>query len=180
LAIIGRLMQGNTDQMNMLLQEYFSNANEPGRGFFDCASVPDQPLGLLKVSINVGYSPLGLCPSYWKSAGKDLNAGAFGKYVELCQQYGEALDPVTGITVVAGENAQCPKGYERDIHNLNEGTRTGDRLYLCVGHEPGTPLMEIKATSDKTGGNKCEAGWKWLDVNLNQGTRGNYVYLCYR
>ncbi|HYX32129.1 MAG TPA: hypothetical protein VE954_03380 [Oligoflexus sp.] len=179
LALVGRLMAGNSDQ-ETLLQDFFTNAGVSGSGYFDCGKIPDSRLGLSEVTIKSSNSPVSQCHSNWKQAGADLNDGAMGKFVELCQQYGEVPNPVSGITVVAGRDARCPDGFERNDTNLNDGTPRGEKLYLCVSRQPGTPLMEIKATSSKSGGNRCGDGFHWLGVDLNKGAGGKYVFLCYR
>jgi hypothetical protein len=58
--------------------------------------------------------------------------------------------------------------------------KKGEKLYTCVSRQPGPPLQEIKATSNKKGGNRCGEGWKWIPTDLNQGAGGNYVFLCIR
>jgi hypothetical protein len=179
LRIMGRLMSSPTT-LDPHLNEYFSNASIPGQGYFRCEDIPNYPFAITDVKTSSTYDPTDRCSSDWKSAGADLNDGAVGPFIDICQKYGERPDPITDLTIV-GKDQSCPSGYERLGQNLNEGTlKKGEKLYTCVSRQPGPPLQEIKATSNKKGGNRCGEGWKWIPTDLNQGAGGNYVFLCIR
>jgi hypothetical protein len=179
LRIMGRLMNSPTE-LDPQLNEYFSNSSFAGQGYFRCEDIPNYPFGIADVKFSSTYDPTDRCSSDWESAGADLNDGAAGPFIDLCQKYGERPDPVTDVSVV-GKDQACPAGYERNGQNLNEGTlKKGEKLYACVSRQPGSPIQAIKATSNRKGGNRCGDGWRWIPTDLNQGAGGNYVFLCIR
>lgn len=179
LRMMGRLISSPAE-LDPPLNDYFSNASFSGQGYFRCEDIPNLSFGIADVKISSTYDPTDRCSSDWKSAEADLNDGAAGPFIDLCQKYGERPDPITDVTVV-GRDQSCPSGYERLGRNLNEGTlKKGEKLYACVARTSAPPLQEIKATSHKKGGNRCGDGWKWIPIDLNQGAGGNYVFLCIR
>jgi hypothetical protein len=180
LRTMGRLIGRSTTELDTPLNDYYSNANVTGQGYFRCEDIPNYPFGISDIKVTSTFDATDRCPSNWESAGADLNDGALGPFIDLCQKYGERPDPITALTVI-GKDQSCPDGYERLGQNLNDGTmKKGEKLYACVSRQPGIPLQAVKATSNKKGGNRCGDGWNWIPTDLNKGAGGNYVFLCYR
>ena len=106
-------------------------------------------------------------------------------------------DPVvTEITAVAGESEQtfCPSGYVQKNQDLNEGVG-GDYVYLClriaqrIGDGPPAEYVRrvevVTSLTPKTSDGRCfdasnpGTDAHFVDVDLNSGAGGTYIYLCY-
>jgi hypothetical protein len=105
---------------------------------------------------------------------------------------GIVADPVVvDIRAVTGETdqIQCPAGYVKRDTNLNEGT-AGEVIYLCLqyasradaGDSAFTGLMEYVGWTRPTfacTNLELEPAPTPVPVDLNKGTGGELIYLCY-
>jgi|GEM_PF-1586731 len=99
-----------------------------------------------------------------------------------------AADYIDALAVVYGSNSgvQPPAGYTKINYDLNKGAR-GQYIYLCYHKsvvDTITPQANPKCIDDilfVTGKNApAPAGYTKIDVDLNKGAGGAYIYLCYR
>jgi hypothetical protein len=98
---------------------------------------------------------------------------------------GPVVDPaVVGMTAVTGssDQIQCPFDYVKRDTNLNEGAG-GDFIYLCLHYESKADAGDSSLTGlEEHAGPGCGGtvpGPTPVPVDLNQGTDGDPVYLCY-
>ena len=91
------------------------------------------------------------------------------------------------------EQSTCPAGYSRIAQkkgsdgDLNQKCG-GKYIYLCkrTGGGYGEALKEVLLQNYPGGGGSCPSGYsrvkhaKTLNGDLNQGTRGEWLYLCYK
>ena len=40
-------------------------------------------------------------------------------------------------------------------------------------------ITDLYVSSESSSGNRCPSGMKWISLDLNQGSGGDYIYLCY-
>lgn len=91
------------------------------------------------------------------------------------------------LTVISGNSANInpPNGYEKLNYDLN-ATAGGAHIYLC--YRKGTeselrsagikPISEIRVIEGKN--TPTPNGYTKINVDLNQGAGGSYLYLCYK
>jgi hypothetical protein len=92
---------------------------------------------------------------------------------------------VSDITVIEGGNAhvKAPPGYKKIPYDLNKGSG-GRYIYLCVHRETPdcgsrrikAPITELAVTTHGT----PPPGFTRIKTDLNKGSGGKYVYLCYK
>jgi len=125
----------------------------------------------------------------------DLNLSSSGNPLYLCIKKdlsGGSLYPITNFIVVFPDrNEYTPPGYAvvnrgKTACNLNSGT-TSERIFLCYRKEAsGNPLTDVQLILPGKGEvpppafNLIEKSISGIPANLNTGTGGVEVYLCYR
>lgn len=121
----------------------------------------------------------------------DLNKGSGGKYVYLCYTR-ENGDPITNLVVLFGDKGEVlPSGYSMidktpsgEVANLNSGSG-GLQAFLCFKRGRGPPITNIavqfpsKGEVVPPGYIKLENTPSDFDADLNSGSGGVPVYLCY-
>lgn len=135
------------------------------------------------------------CPSGYevvnsgcKSEGCDLNSGAGGNYIYLCQKKQKLSslksdeEPINTVEILFGKNQKCSssslKFIDEDL-NKNAG---GEYIYICYGYLENMlsdPIVDffiyIEDKNSPPEGYKCET-----NKNLNEKTWGvKEIYLCY-
>lgn len=127
----------------------------------------------------------------------DLNQGAEGEYIYLCEKNAEWRWRGQGITKVAVSSSNdgqhdCPFGWEMVHHgNKNDLDRNdlnndagGHWVYLCYKRSfEGNPLNDIKLVDSK---GKCTSDRSWeladtkreSDGDLNQKAGGKDIFVC--
>ncbi len=114
----------------------------------------------------------------------DLNKGAGGKYINLCFKR-DSGSPITGLTVILGQNTLPPSGYKKIPKDLNQGARAkGEYIYLCYKEGSGVPILDIVFQSTSTDDQYPPRGYDGISysqiaVDLNKDAKGNYIYLYY-
>lgn len=108
---------------------------------------------------------------------------------------------LTKIAAVVGSKQRCPLGVPktlngftshqmiRDSHDFNKGTGV-PKVFLCKDRVPPsstTPrVVDARVYSTKSKGFKCPPGFVAVSgggramLNLNAGTGGNFVFMCYK
>ena len=134
------------------------------------------------INCPAGYS---IVNSGCDDSGCDLNYGAGGQFIYLCQKkqklnslkYNEK--PVNSIKIIY-DNEKCAGSLKLIDLDLNKGAK-GAYIYLCYGNEENIILepiadffIYIKNLNSPPIGYLCET-----TKNLNKGTKGNEIYLCY-
>jgi hypothetical protein len=124
----------------------------------------------------------------------DLNLSSSGNPLYLCikKDLSGALYPITNFIVVFPDrNEYTPPGYAvvnrgKTACNLNSGT-SSERIFLCYRKEAaGNPLTDVQLILPGKGEipppafNLIEKSISGVPANLNTGTGGAEVYLCYR
>jgi hypothetical protein len=126
-------------------------------------------------------------PSPWQKVPVDLNKGARGLYIYLFKLVG-SNNPlpgtaVTGVSVLRGQNPVVPPGYVWDDTDLNKSVG-GEYLYLAWTYSTDLkPILDVDVVygdSRDEALNKRPSGWKFVDVDLNKGAGGKWIYLIYR
>lgn len=120
---------------------------------------------------------------------KDLNEGAKGKYIYLC--YKEELEKInvaiTDLDIIVVDNpdeaaSQLKPNYIKIDKDLNEGAG-GKYIYLCYSkdltkqNEPIRSIQIIQGDSHDI--QPPRADYIKIDKDLNEGAKGEYIYLCY-
>ena len=135
-----------------------------------------------QVNVLAGNSSNIQMPAPWQKIGIDLNEDAGGAFIYLFFKKGNGT-PITGLTILQGNPPQVPAGYAWDDTDLNKGAG-GAFLYFAWTRN--TSLAPIQDISVVIGGSKQEAvnqkppGWKIIDVDLNKGSGGKFLYVVYR
>ncbi len=148
-----------------------------------------------------GYYRLGKTPGNKKA---NLNAGSGGTHIFLCikkdlsqmqPQHPSKItthSPITAIVVIFPDKGECiPPGFfvmRRDKHvcNLNTGT-SSERVFLCYKKERGgNPITDIQVILPGKN-EECPRYYNIIDksptglpANLNTGTGGGRIFLCYK
>lgn len=129
-------------------------------------------LGVLDVTLGVNT-----CPAGYTDLGQNLQEECSHEghtNLRSCVKMGKAETGIQDVTVVAGNGAACPAGYEymkypgeSGGHDLNKGCR-GEYLYPCVkrGNAPFLSGLALVRNSTVSPG----SGYRKLDVELKQGT----------
>lgn len=86
------------------------------------------------------------------------------------------------IAVAGTSSTNAPKGYERINFDLNKGAK-GAYIYLAIKVKTGSEIIEeglnvvtaLNATNNRE--NLLNDGFIKIDVDLNMGAKGNYIYL---
>jgi len=128
------------------------------------------------------------CPDKYTKIDIDLNSNANGNYVYLCNKYGMGDIGITNIEIVSGDQ-NCPAGYKEEEVNLNDGVpkiSEKDKLKLCSkkgnAKTKDSFIKNIKIVSDTSEFKKNNPNYKCLSnkiQNLNRGTDGDELYLCF-
>ena len=141
--------------------------------------------------VPAGFYRLTRTPSNRKA---NLNAGSNGHHLYLCMKKDTARDaiPLTALVVIFPDRGETvPPGFFVARHdklacNLNSGTNA-ERVHLCYRKErSGNPIIDIQVIL--TGRNEdppksfnvIDKSPTNLPANLNQGTTGGKLTLCYR
>ncbi len=151
-----------------------------------------------------GYYRLGKTPGNKKA---NLNSGSGGTHIFLCikkdltqlePQHPSKVaansthSPVTAVVVIFPDKGECiPPGFfviRRDKHvcNLNTGT-SSERIFLCYKKERGgNPITDIQVILPGKN-EECPLNFNIIDksptglsANLNTGTGGGRIFLCYK
>lgn len=126
-------------------------------------------------------------PPPWKKISTDLNKGAGGLFIYLFKQLGDGAPlpgtAVRGITVLQGPNPHIPTNYTWDDTDLNKSVG-GAFLYLAWTYFGNSkPILDVDVVCDPDHGaavNKVPQGWHRINVDLNKGAGGHFIYLIYR
>ena len=120
------------------------------------------------------------------TTGCDLNNRAGGKYIYLCQKR-QKVDklsltekPVNSIKILFSKEENENSNLKIIDADLNKGCG-GEYIYLAYGNDPGQSLspivdffIHILNVNDPPEGYECDTN------NLNEGTKGSSIYLCYK
>jgi len=123
----------------------------------------------------------------------DLNYGAGGARCYLCikkDTTGESV-PVTGLVVVYPDRKESvPPGYmvlRRNNQPVNINTSSSERVYICMKRDQlANPITDVQVLFPSKGEevprsfDLIEFSSSGLGANLNLGTGGNKVMLCYK
>ncbi|KAJ7542805.1 hypothetical protein O6H91_09G012900 [Diphasiastrum complanatum] len=150
---------------------------------------------IVDLEIIVSSNPFENPPYGYTKIGYDLNANAKGKYIFLCYKQqkisvaGSPNDPlpVTNLHVAYGDNEHpyVPPGYTKINKDLNMGCRRGKHMYLCYTKDPskaaenGLPIRGVRVIGGEKRNIVAPYGFTKIDVDLNMGARGDWIYLCY-
>jgi hypothetical protein len=94
---------------------------------------------------------------------------------------------VGALTVIEGgsSNIKCPSGYVKKSMDLNKKAG-GKYIYLCVKYTTSSnnAIRDLTAISGWTPhvnpwGPKCPSSLSIIDVDLNKGSGGKFIYFCY-
>ncbi|GHC57503.1 hypothetical protein [Streptomyces cinnamoneus] len=120
-------------------------------------------------------------PKGWSRIPKDLNAGAGGAYLYFAYERDGAAGPLTDVLFVLGKDAPAPPGYRLLPVDLNKGAG-GPYIHACVTRDPGRgePLTDLDVLLDTDGLAQPPAPWFRIDLDLNKGAKGKFVYLTYQ
>jgi hypothetical protein len=99
---------------------------------------------------------------------------------------GPVVDPVVvDMTAVHGPSdaIQCPVNYVKREMDLN-ATAGGDFVYLCLRYESkatagDSALSTVETTASLFSSASCFSGGSRVNVDLNVGAGGQFVYFCY-
>jgi len=138
-----------------------------------------------------GFLRLTRTPSHKRA---NLNAGSGGNHINICIKKdltGEEA-PVTALTVIFPDNNEfLPPGFlvvRRGKHacNLNTGT-SAERIFLCYKKDKcGNPITDLqiiypgKNEECPKGFNIIEKSVTGLPANLNSGSSGGRIFLCFK
>ncbi len=90
---------------------------------------------------------------------------------------------ITELRVVSGKESKAPDGFEMIPLDLNKGAG-GEYLYLCCKKEDTEKgIIDVLVLHDKNAdgqGNVCPEGYTRIDVDLNKGAGGQYIYFAYK
>lgn len=114
-------------------------------------------------------------PAGWTKIEVDLNRNAGGAYIFACYKKGVGA-PITGLTVLIGQDAMPPVGWERINVDLNQGAG-GNYLWLCTTRDPA--CATVKDMVVLLGDAATPAGYYKIPVDLNRNAGGDYIYLAY-
>lgn len=114
-------------------------------------------------------------PAGWTKIPVDLNRNAGGAYIFACYKKGVGA-PITGLTVLIGEDSMPPVGWERINVDLNQGAG-GNYLWLCTTRDPA--CTSVKDMVVLLGNAPTPAGYYKIPVDLNRNAGGDYIYLAY-
>ncbi|WP_173012711.1 MAC/perforin domain-containing protein [Niveispirillum sp. SYP-B3756] len=99
------------------------------------------------------------------------------------QYYPDYVDSLVAING-GDSNIHPPAGYTKIYYDLNTGAK-GDYIYLCYHKATYRPdrvnnncIDDVKIIYGKDA--QAPSGYVKLDLDLNKGAHGEYVYLCYR
>ena len=89
---------------------------------------------------------------------------------------------LTGLYVILGPNTRCSQGYSKLNKDLNKGAE-GAYIYICYSFDPAVSSEPNIAGLDVILGDsssiRCVAGWHKVPVDLNKGSGGKFIYICY-
>lgn len=114
-------------------------------------------------------------PDGWTKIPVDLNRNAGGAYIFACYKKGVGA-PITGLTVVIGQDSMPPVGWERINVDLNQGAG-GNYLWLCTTRDPS--CATVKDMVVLLGDAATPPGYYKIPVDLNRNAGGDYIYLAY-
>ena len=125
-------------------------------------------------------------PVGYKRVEVDLNAGAGGKFIYLLKLIEdipeeEAISEIFVLSIKGSSNFKTASSGP-DItwirQDLNEGAE-GDYMYLGF-RKGGVPITEIDAVFGDERNVDIPAGWNKIDLDLNRGAGGKFIYLIYQ
>ena len=141
--------------------------------------------------VPAGFYRLTRTPSNKKA---NMNSGSNGHHLYLCLKKDTARDaiPLTALVVIFPDRGETvPPGFFVARHdklacNLNSGTNA-ERVHLCYRKErSGNPIIDIqviltgRSEDPPKSFNVIDKSPTNLPANLNQGTTGGRITLCYR
>ena len=142
--------------------------------------------GVINLELVSGSRSNVKCPDNYRKIDIDLNNNANGNYVYLCEQYGISEQGVKNVRIING-NENCPGGFSKLEVGLNDGVprlNDSDKIKMCVNRgvidpskldDPDRFIKNIKIVNNDT-----ECDYSNFDTkNLNQGTDGDSLHLCY-
>eukprot|EP00064_Thunnus_orientalis_P020604 superscaffoldBa00005753_g20745 len=141
------------------------------------------PITRIQVTFNDDMA-VGLTAAGYTKIDKDLNAGAAGDHIYLWYFRGgtEYDIPIVDIYVTKDakdEGRKLKSGWERLACDLNRGN-TGNWIYAWTT-DSRRALSDLKiSTNDSEHWELQEQNYNKVDVNLNEGTIGDEVYLWYK
>lgn len=109
----------------------------------------------------------------------DLNQGASGKYVYMCNRRTDT----SGYADIKFAVNSCPPGYTRIDKDVNDGA-DGKYVYACVkpmatGTDYGITDVRFSVADNEKDAKKCPPGWEGeFGQDLNDGSGGQWIYLC--
>jgi len=117
----------------------------------------------------------------------DLNkgAGTGSGYVYLTVKHARPYY-IADIKVLYGKDTLAPEGYYRLPGDLNKGTGSDSEnifLYYKLGKDPKAAVTDLFIASDENESKakqKKPEGYDIIEVDLNKGAGGNFIYLCYK
>jgi hypothetical protein len=90
---------------------------------------------------------------------------------------------ITELKIITGENANAPNGFVKLPIDLNKGAG-GEYIYLCYKKEESdVGIVDIIVLHDDKAdgvGNNFPLGYIKLDMDLNKGAKGEYIYFAYK
>lgn len=178
----------STEERKKAVQDYFpvyALAQKLKYGFF-----PDL---VTDVDVIQGNTSAIEMPTGFKKCEYDLNTGSGGAFIYTGYRPKRARDIVaekarviTDLTIIKGQNAPVPDGFEKIGVDLNAGAG-GEYLYLCYKrgdlkddfsnvNDFITSLMVIGADYSDV---YPPDGYIRINQDCNAGAEGKYVYICY-
>jgi hypothetical protein len=113
---------------------------------------------------------------------QDFNQGAGGKYVFIFYRAATAGDPISGLRMITGKDAQAPAGWQKINVDLNAGSG-GAFIYLCYTTTPGAPQIDRLKSGNGGSVESAMNQFNGQDIVLrqdtNQGAEGAFVFLGY-
>lgn len=106
--------------------------------------------------------------------------GALEKAAAKSKGLNSDLPYIVGV-VIAGPDAELDDGYEKISGNLNANTkRAGRELYLYAKRGKVNPITDFDVSAaDSREKITIPKGFTKIDVDLNQGAGGNFIYMSY-
>jgi hypothetical protein len=154
---------------------------------------------MTKPITDIKLSAFNVIPTGYLQVPVDLNWGARGSfanpvpyqpipihinYHRRVELNNVKMEPVTGITVVAGKNSPAPLGWYKDPNDLNWGSKNSAFVYLCWKRGgPDLPICDLVVQASAANFQQppfiLEKSYTWVPVDLNKEAGGMYIYLYY-
>jgi hypothetical protein len=130
-----------------------------------------------------GYEMPVHTPTGWVKVDTDLNTHASGDYVYFVFEKCAQDPPITGIRILKGDDP-VPEGFQKILVDLNRGAG-GAYLHAAVSREQGPktkPVEDLMIVNWDPHADRVPplAGYSRIDVDLNEGTGGDHIYLDYK